>query len=184
MCLNEIFFYVDFTLKLESVCNKRYFDFWYLILYLQKKNMNFNYKIATSIFLLTITAIFFSACKKENNTPSSPVIVKYEIVSTAALKDTTVMGSIKYTDASGADQIATDFFPGYKTWTKTITLTTTTRPLTLKLSTASNYFVENSGSVTGKIYINDVEYVRSTTSIVLGNNVFFISLPEISTVLN
>ena len=146
--------------------------------------MNCTYKISSSIFLLIAPAFFFSACKKENNTPTPAVRVKYEIVSTTPLKDTTVVGSIKYTDANGADQTATDFLPGYTTWTKTFTLTTTTRPLTLKLSTPSSYFVESQGSVTGKIYINDVEYVRSTTSIVLGNNVFFISLPEISTVLN
>ena len=142
-----------------------------------------NYKIISSIFLVVLSLFFFSACKKEKNTPT-PITVKYEIVSTAPLKDTTAMGSIKYTDANGADQTATDFLPGYTTWTKTFTLTTTTRPLTLKLSTPSSYFAESLGSVTGKIYINDIEYVRSTTSIVLGNNVFFISLPEISTVLN
>ena len=147
------------------------------------KKSKMKYQIASSIFLLTLSAIFFSACKKDNNTPS-PVTVKYEIVSTAPLKDTTVTGSIKYTDANGADQTVSDFLPGYTTWTKTFTLTTPTRPLTLKLSTPSSYFVESQGSVTGKIYINDVEYVRSTNNIVLGNNVFFISLPEISTVLN
>lgn len=145
--------------------------------------MNINIKNIATVFILIFSLVMFNACKKDNNTPT-PVTVKYEIVSTAALKDTTVMGSIKYTDANGADQTAVDFFPGYKTWTKTITLTTSNRPLTLKLSTPSIYFVENQGSVTGKIYINDIEYVRSTTNIVLGNNVFFISLPEISTVVN
>ena len=145
--------------------------------------MNINIKNIAAICILIFSLVIFSACKKEKNTPT-PITVKYEIVSTAPIKDTTVVGSIKYTDANGADQTATDFLPGYTTWTKTFTLATTTRPLTLKLSTPSSFFVESQGSVTGKIYINDVEYVRSTNNIVLGNNVFFISLPEISTVVN
>lgn len=144
-----------------------------------------NNKFISSVILLTLSAIFFSACKKDNNTPPAPVVtVKYEIKSTAPIKDTTAIGSIRYTDANGVDQTVSDFLPGNTTWTKTLTLTTTTRPLTLKLSTPTNYFVESQASVTGKIYINDVEYVRSTNNLVSGNNIFIIFLPEISTVLN
>ena len=143
-----------------------------------------NNKIISSIILFTLSAFFFSACKKEKNTQPTPVIVKYEIISTAPIKDTTAIGSIRYTDANGADQIATDFLPGFTTWTKTITLTTTTRPLTLKLSTPTNYFVESQASVTGKIYVNDIEYVSATNNLVSGNNIFMIFLPEISTVVN
>lgn len=143
-----------------------------------------NNKIISSIILFTLSAFFFSACKKEKNTQPTAVTVKYEIISTAPIKDTTAIGSIRYTDANGADQIASDFLPGYTTWTKTITLTTTTRPLTLKLSTPTNYFVESQASVTGKIYVNDIEYVSSTNNLVSGNNIFMIFLPEISTVVN
>jgi hypothetical protein len=143
-----------------------------------------NNKIISSIILFTISAFFFSACKKEKNMPPTPITVKYEIISTAPIKDTTAIGSIRYTDANGADQIATDFLPGFTTWTKTITLTTTARPLTLKLSTPTNYFVESQASVTGKIYVNDIEYVSATNNLVSGNNIFMIFLPEISTVVN
>jgi hypothetical protein len=143
-----------------------------------------NNKIISSLILLTLSIFIFSACKKEKNTPPTPITVKYEIISTSPIKDTTVIGSIKYTEANGADQTVSDFLPGYTTWTKTITLTSTTRPLTLKLSTPTNYFVESQASVTGKIYVNDIEYVRSTNNLVSGNNTFIIFLPEISAVVN
>jgi hypothetical protein len=140
-------------------------------------------KVATLILTMAFTMFFFSACKKNNNIPT-PVTIKYEIISTTAVKDTTAIGSIKFTDANGADQTTTDFLPGYNSWSKTITLTTTTRPLTVKLSTPATFYVESQGSFTGKIYVNDVLFVHSTTNTISGNNYFSLILPEITTVVN
>jgi hypothetical protein len=136
------------------------------------------------ISLSTILIVFLFGCKKDNNTPPAVITVKYEITTTAPLLDTTAMGSIQYTDSTGTDRTTSDFYPGHTSWTKTFTLTTATRPLTLKLSTPISYFLASQGSITGKIYVNDVLQTTSFSSTTNSFNIFYASLSETTAVVN
>ncbi len=126
-----------------------------------------------NVFVLLILAMFgFSACKKSNTTPTpsaTPITVLYEVNLSVALKDTTANAVIKYTDANGQLQTATDFTPGKTYWSKTVTITSSTRPFPLELKTvgtANNYIYLNAaGNVTSKIIVDKTVggYQSSTT---------------------
>ncbi len=126
-----------------------------------------------NVFVLLILAMIgFSACKKSNTTPTpaaTPITVLYEVNLSVAIKDTAANALLKYTDANGQLQTATDFTPGKTYWSKTVTITSSTRPFPLELKTVgttkNNIYLNAAGNVTAKISVDKSvgAYQSSTT---------------------
>lgn len=121
-------------------------------------------------FLLITVLTILSACKKDDPVPSpAPVTIKYELIFTAPLIDTSANAVIKYTDGNGILQTANDFLPGTTSWTKTITVNSTTRPFPIEFKSVgatNNYFYLNaSGTVSSRFYVDNGIRVYNSSSI-------------------
>ena len=126
-------------------------------------------KKSLGFFLITVLTIL-SACKKEDPIPSpAPLTIKYEFNFTSALKDTSANAVIKYTDGNGTLQTVTDFLPGTTSWSKTVTVNSTTRPFPIEFKSvgvANNYFYLTApGTVSAKLYVNNGVRSESSTTI-------------------
>ena len=123
-------------------------------------------------YFLLLAMIGLTACKKSDSTTTpaaTPVTVLYEVNLSVAVKDTASNALLKYTDANGQLQTATDFLPGKTFWSKTVTITSGTRPFPLELKTVgttkNNIYLNAAGNVTAKIIVNNSvgAYQSSTT---------------------
>jgi len=125
-------------------------------------------------FLLIALLTILSACKKDDPVPSPvPVTtIKYELNFTSALKDTSANAVIKYTDGNGTLQTVTDFLPGTTSWTKTVTVNSTTRPFPIEfksVGTANNYFYLTApGTVSARIFVDNGIRAYNTSTTVNG----------------
>jgi hypothetical protein len=114
-------------------------------------------KYALSIFVALLISI--TGCKKDD--AASPnggkTILKYEIISTipfTVLPTSNYSLSVSYTNATGQTQVEQTTITS-ATWTKTVELTSTQRPLGITLG-GSGFTNGVSGSVTINIYENDI----------------------------
>lgn len=113
------------------------------------------------LLLLSIIAILFVGCKKDEDTYGGKTILKYEIIfpvptmSRSALKDSGISTSgmnplFIYTDGSGPLGLVTDYYDySYTVWTKEIDVTNVLKPFGAMLDTRSYVTV-----LTGKAYLN------------------------------
>ena len=112
--------------------------------------------------LLTIVAILFVGCKKDDLTSNGgEIILKYEIISPvptmsrSALKDSGISTSgvnpvFIYTDGSGSLGLVTDYYDySFTVWTKEVDVTNVLKPFSAMLDTRSYVPV-----ITGKAYLN------------------------------
>lgn len=129
-------------------------------------------KKLTYCSLLFFSLCLMNACKKEDVSPSdtqststtttpsttagSSFSVKYEITTSEPL---IIDCSVVYQDADNKPQIDT-IFAGSSSWSKTITVTSSRRPYTLKQSPVGLYLV-GPGTITSKIYVNGTELSAS-----------------------
>lgn len=114
-------------------------------------------KIFSTFLVTAILFSFLSSCKKDSNDNSpAPIIVKYEVKVSDAIKDTSANNgvSLQYVNGNGQTVTVSEFAPGATSWTKIDTIKTSTRPLTLTLSQSSDVFLVGAGSITGSISIN------------------------------
>ncbi|MCX6210885.1 MAG: hypothetical protein NTZ59_15610 [Bacteroidetes bacterium] len=129
-----------------------------------KKIINF------ALFLMCFTIL---SCKKsENNSTSnntsSPFTVKYEIIPTSKVSASWDKPIISYINSTGQLQTeSVSNLSDISTWSKTITVTSTARPLQLSLlvtTTYPNYYLvlEKAGSLTQNIYVNGTLMASST----------------------
>ena len=117
--------------------------------------------------LLTIVAILFVGCKKEEDTSGYKTIIQYEVSSTlpfvAVYPSTSFNLSLGYTDAYGTFQPELSNTTG-KIWSKQFELETTLRPIRFELKCSGNTKgFTGTGTVTAKIYEN---YVLKATNLV------------------
>lgn len=138
-----------------------------------------NFKLLSLIALILIN---FS-CKKDNNNTSnsisSPFDVKYEIIASSKVTASFNYPMITYVNNTGQLQTEsiTSVLPG-SPWVKSVSVTTTSRPLQLSLLLSANnpayYLVlQNSGSVVQNLYVNGSLVASSTNqseTIPTGNN--------------
>ncbi len=108
-------------------------------------------------FLLTISLILFTGCKKYEDAYGGKIILKYEIISTLPFQplpsgSTSLIAS--YTNATGQMQQEQLTITG-TTWTKTVELTTTQRPLSIMFG-GSGWTSGTTGTVTANVYENGV----------------------------
>jgi predicted small secreted protein len=108
-----------------------------------------------------LAAFALTSCKKNSSTDvSTDVTIKYEVVTSSPMITPTPSGgvvlagpNITYVNGTGNPEFSGDL-SGSSTWTKTVTLTNSTRPLPLQLISGSALYFNTAGSVTGKIYVN------------------------------
>jgi hypothetical protein len=125
------------------------------------------------ILPLLITLLF--SCKKDSNSTSStsasissPFTVKYEVLPSAVVTTSFGFPNIFYVNSTGQPETASLASLSVAIpWSKTITITTTTRPLQLNLQAAASnpsyYLVlDKSGTITQNLYINGSLKATST----------------------
>lgn len=122
--------------------------------------------------------MLLAGCAKDDPAPVSTVI-KYEIITTAALTTSPAPCRIIYTSGNGADSTDVTFVSGETTWEKSVTVTSATRPLTFKLSTPDGFRASLAGSIKGRIYLNDgIVGFCEESSIFTGGNII-LSIPPL-----
>ena len=111
------------------------------------------------LLLLTIVAFLFVGCEKDSS--SGNVTLKYEIVSTSAFIPVVISGvqlyppiTVTYANETGQQQ-REEINATASTWSKTIQLTATQRPISI-LFNATAYTTNASGTGIVRIYINGV----------------------------
>jgi hypothetical protein len=116
--------------------------------------------------LLFLNIVIFNNCSSNNtaggqvnpNTIGSPFTVKYEIISSSPM--ITSNGSnigVMYMNASGQEEISQDLVSGSTTWSKTLNITTSSRPLQIIFSPGGGggvVYLASQGNVTLNMYIN------------------------------
>jgi hypothetical protein len=151
------------------------------------------------ILPLLITLLF--SCKKDSNSTSStsasissPFTVKYEALPSAVVTTSFGFPNIFYVNSTGQPETASLASLSVAIpWSKTITITTTTRPLQLNLqaaaSNASYYLVlDKAGSITQNLYINGSLKATSTnqseTTPTASNSKYRINNPALTFTVN
>lgn len=107
--------------------------------------------------LLSISAILFVGCKKDEDAYGGKIILKYEVISTLPFQSISTSNFsliASYTNATGQMQQEQLNITG-TTWTKTVELTTTQRPLSIMLG-GSGWTSGTTGTVTANVYENGV----------------------------
>ncbi len=130
-----------------------------------------------SLALLTIVAFLSTGCEKDLN--SGSVTLNYEIVSSSAF-ESAILGSpsltVTYTNETGQSQ-SEQINTNASTWSKTIKLTSTQRPIMISLG-ASGYTSNSTGTTEARLYVNGVVKANVTSQIqpVLNNGFFTATL--------
>jgi hypothetical protein len=116
--------------------------------------------------LLTIVAILFVGCKKDEDAYGGKIILKYEVISTLPFQSISTSSfslMVGYTNATGQMQYEQLNITG-KTWTKTVELTTNQRPLSIMLG-GSGFTSGTTGTVTANVYENGVLKANTVSGI-------------------
>ena len=122
--------------------------------------------------ILIFFALFCNSCSKKettittNNTVKSPFTLKYEIISSSDIYVPTggVGADINIVNGTGQSEIKIDFISG-KTWSYTVNVTSTQRPIICRLINTSTLWTKSTGTITGNIYINGTLKATATNPI-------------------
>jgi hypothetical protein len=130
--------------------------------------------------LLFFTAIFFAtfiSCTKNedsvssSNAVTSPFTIKYEVKSTATVRSSYGLPMVTYVNSTGQKQTESISVLSASTpWSKTINVTSTSRPLQLSLLLSTSppdvyrLWLTNAGDITQNMYINGVLVASSTNT--------------------
>ncbi len=129
----------------------------------------------STLMLIAFFSITVISCKKNNasdapsNQISSPFTVKYEITSSSNVYSSYNLPIATYVNSTGQQQ--TESVPSLSAntpWVKTVTVTSTTRPLQLSLLLSTSppgvyrLYLLNSGQITQNIYVNGNLVASST----------------------
>jgi hypothetical protein len=122
--------------------------------------------------LLTTVTLFFEGCKKDSSSSSGEVNLKYEIQSTTAFSTTAGGGlfpaiSVMYVNETGQQQ-REEINKTTSTWSKTIQLTSTQRPIPIMFY-VSGFTSSTSGTGVVRIYVNGVVKASQNVSITPGS---------------
>jgi hypothetical protein len=139
-----------------------------------------NYLLFLTIIL---TATIISCTKKEDsvsslNNVTSPFTVKYEVKSTATVHASYGLPMVTYVNSTGQKQTESISVLSANTpWSKTISVTTTSRPLQLSLLFSTSppdvyrLWLTNAGDIIQNMYVNGVLIASSNnTSSIIANS--------------
>jgi hypothetical protein len=117
------------------------------------------------LLLILITSVMIIGCEKSKDASddtNKTFTVKYEIITSQDISPPFGDIPIMYTNGTGQIETVNNFSTG-KSWEKTVTVTTTTRPLPLILF-PDPISLKSAGTVTGNIYINGIKKATLTNS--------------------
>ena len=131
------------------------------------------------LLLLSIVTMFFAGCEKDSS--SGNVTLKYEIVSSSAFVPVVISGvqispplTVTYANETGQQQ-REEINSTASSWSKTIQLTTTQRPIAIMFYVSGNTLNVSATGVV-KIYANGVlkasQNVTNSNGIFVGNIVY------------
>lgn len=126
------------------------------------------------LLLLPIALLLLQSCSSNDNNSSTgstsgPFTVKYEVITTSNVHSSFGSPMVTYVNSTGQQQ--TESVPSLtptNPWTKTVSVTSVTRPLQLNLLLSTQpaniyrLWLSNVGSITQNIYLNGVLVASST----------------------
>lgn len=119
-------------------------------------------KTLAGLTVIALLLTVLSSCKKDDTSTSGNFTVKYEIITSSPIASSELSsGILVYTNGTGQVEAVQNVLQSGTSWSKTVTVTTSTRPLQLSLSPASAR-LSAPGSITSNIYINGVIKATST----------------------
>lgn len=127
------------------------------------------FNLCLLIILQSCSSDSSNTSNTNNNAISSPFTVRYELRTTANVHSSWGSPMVTYVNSTGQQQ--TESVPNLTAtnpWIKTISVTSTTRPLQLNLLLSTQpaniyrLWLSNAGSVTQNIYLNNVLVASST----------------------
>ena len=130
-------------------------------------------KIFKNFLIVSLILISNIACKKSEESDisriASPFTVKYEVTTNNKVYTSFGPLTVAYVNSTGQKQTESVYQITQATpWSKTITITTSTRPLILSLllsSTPANvYRIVVNGEITQNLYVNDKLVATSTNT--------------------
>ena len=139
-------------------------------------------RIMNLLALVAISMTVFSCTKGGSSSSTNGTFtLKYEVITSSPIVTNTTFGTPKFTYENGTQQPETDnSFTTGTTWTKTITVTTTTRPYEAILTSGTNpVCLGAAGTVTSNIYVNGAQVahaVNNTNAAAGGINYAVISM--------
>ena len=125
------------------------------------------------ILFVTVLLIINFSCKKSSNDDNakitSPFTVKYEVKTKNKVSTSFGPLTVTYVNSTGQKQTENVYQITQATpWSKTITITTSTRPLILSLllstTPANAYRIVVNGEITQNLYVNDKLVASSTNT--------------------
>ncbi len=129
-------------------------------------------------FLLPFFLYLFliTGCKKESNRNSGSNDVKYEILTSTAIAAPSLgqIYRVGYVNSTGQLETVDNFIPGQKSWTKSVTITTSSRPLNVQVAAPQAIFLSAPGSVTLNIYVGGILKASTTNNSTSGSGLHFV----------
>ncbi len=129
------------------------------------------------LFLPCFLYLFLIAgCKKESSRSGGNNEVKYEILTSTAIAPPSLgqIYRVGYVNGTGQLETADNFIPGQKSWTKSITITTSSRPLNVQVVAPQTIFLTAPGSVTLNIYVGRILKASTTNNSTSGSGLHFV----------
>jgi hypothetical protein len=129
------------------------------------------------LFLPCFLYLFLiTACKKESNQSGGSNDVKYEIITSTTIAPPSLgqIYLVGYINATGQLETANNFIAGQKSWTKSVTITTSSRPLNVQVVAPQAIFLTAPGSVTLNIYVGRILKASTTNNSTSGSGLHFV----------
>lgn len=120
-----------------------------------------------SYSLLFLLFVSLHSCSKkgdEGASVKSPFTLKYELVGSSVLSATPNLPALFYTNSTGQGETVL-VITAAKTWSKTLTVTSTQRPFMVNFEPLA-IVSEGPGSVTANIYVNGKVVASSVTQVI------------------
>jgi hypothetical protein len=121
-------------------------------------------------------SFLITGCKKESSRSGGNNEVKYEILTSTAIAPPSLgqIYRVGYVNGTGQLETADNFIPGQKSWTKSITITTSSRPLNVQVAAPQAIFLSAPGSVTLNIYVGGILKASTTNNSTSGSGLHFV----------
>jgi len=128
------------------------------------------------LFLFALFCVTFFACNKDTNNSTSSKEVKYEILTSVAIAPPSLgqIYRVGYINGTGQLETTDNFIAGQKSWTKTITITTASRPLNIQVAAPQTVFLSAPGTVTCNIYVGGKLKATTTNNSTSASGLHFV----------
>ena len=134
-------------------------------------------KICYSVFTLLTAILITVGCSKNNsssNSTSSNPVIKYEIITSVPVTNTSALGAISLMYLNGTDQWESTGFSSGTSWTKEFNITTSSRPFTCQFN--GRVSLVSPGSVTCNIYVNGEQKAHNENAATATGGMYYVAV--------